>query len=664
MPDQTTLDIPTTRTYAQVAVDVSLAHLDRPFDYVVPADLVDQVRPGVRVRVRFAGRLRDGFVVGTSDTTEHDRVQPLERLVSAEPVLTEEVTGLVRAVADHYLGTFADVVRLAVPTRHGRTEQAQPRSRTPVDPERLTTAGPVFEPYRGGPEFLAALGRGASPRAAWQVLPRHAGPVADWAAGFAAAAAATHASGRGSLLIVPDQRDLARLTVACAERFGDDGFVVLTAELGPAARYRAFLAALRGQVRVVIGTRAAAFAPVADLGLVALWDDGDDVHAEPRAPYPHVREVLALRAGRIGAAALFAGHGRTAEVAELVRRDWLRDLVADREAVRRAAPLLRIAADSERALDRDPAARAARLPRDVFEVIRTGLAAGPVLVQVPRAGYLAGLVCRTCREPLRCGACQGSAVVDPGHGVRCRQCGRDVPRHPCPECGDDGWRAPVVGAVRTGEELGKAFPQTVVHQSSGDRVLDEVPDTPSLVVATPGAEPYCRTGYAAAVLLDTTLLLQRADLRAAEEALRRWWNATALVVGGAAGGSVIAVGPAESAALQAFLRLDPVTAAERELGQRDETGFPPAGRMVALEGAAAVVEEVADQVGLDRVTRWGPVEAAAPKHSEEAWVRLSLVVERSRGNALVRAVRDVMATRTARKDDGTVRIRVDPQVIG
>lgn len=222
----------------------------------------------------------------------------------------------------------------------------------------------------------------------------------------------------------------------------------------------------------------------------------------------------------------------------------------------------------------------------------------------------------------------------------------------------------MVGAVRTGEELGKAFPQTVVHQSSGDRVLDEVPDTPSLVVATPGAEPYCRTGYAAAVLLDTTLLLQRADLRATEEALRRWWNATALVVGGAAGGSVIAVGPAESAALQAFLRLDPVTAAERELGQRDETGFPPAGRMVALEGAAAVVEEVADQVGIDRVTRWGPVEAAAPKHSEEAWVRLSLVVERSRGNALVRAVRDVMATRTARKDDGTVRIRVDPQVIG
>ena len=49
---------------------------------------------------------------------------------------------------------------------------------------------------------------------------------------------------------------------------------------------------LRGHARVVVGTRASAFAPVRDLGLVVAWDEGDDLHQEPRAPYPHVREVL------------------------------------------------------------------------------------------------------------------------------------------------------------------------------------------------------------------------------------------------------------------------------------------------------------------------------------------------------------------------------------
>src|SRR4051794_2602832 len=47
---------------ARVAVDVPLTHLDRAFDYLVPADADETARPGCRVRVRFAGQLRDGFL--------------------------------------------------------------------------------------------------------------------------------------------------------------------------------------------------------------------------------------------------------------------------------------------------------------------------------------------------------------------------------------------------------------------------------------------------------------------------------------------------------------------------------------------------------------------------------------------------------------------------
>ena len=59
------------------------------------------------------------------------------------------------------------------------------------------------------------------------------------------------------------------------------------------------------------------------------------------------------------------------------------------------------------ALERDPVARAARLPHEVFDMMRATLPQGPVLVQVPRAGYLVALVCQECREPARCGFCGG-----------------------------------------------------------------------------------------------------------------------------------------------------------------------------------------------------------------------------------------------------------------
>src|ERR1700739_1883106 len=48
---------------ARIAVDLPLAHLDRPFDYLVPEKLADRARPGVRVRIRFAGQVTDGFLV-------------------------------------------------------------------------------------------------------------------------------------------------------------------------------------------------------------------------------------------------------------------------------------------------------------------------------------------------------------------------------------------------------------------------------------------------------------------------------------------------------------------------------------------------------------------------------------------------------------------------
>ncbi|MCW2521910.1 MAG: Primosomal protein, partial [Frankiales bacterium] len=110
---------------ARVAIDSPLPHLDRPFDYLVPADLDALIAPGSRVRVRFAGRLVDAWVLARSAASDHDgRLSYLERGVGDEPVLTAETSALFRDVADRWAGTFADVVRLGVPPRHARAEAA------------------------------------------------------------------------------------------------------------------------------------------------------------------------------------------------------------------------------------------------------------------------------------------------------------------------------------------------------------------------------------------------------------------------------------------------------------------------------------------------------------------------------------------------------------
>jgi primosomal protein N' (replication factor Y) (superfamily II helicase) len=267
---------------ARIAVDIPLAHLDRPFDYLVPERLADQARPGVRVRVRFAGQLTDGFVLERVQASEHQgKLSYLDRVVSTEQVLTPEIAGLARAVADRYAGTFADVLRLAIPPRHAATEAAVPVI-AGTTPAPRPVPGP-WARYPAGPAFLDAIADGRPARAAWAALP---GPA--WPEEIARAALTAASSGRGTVIVVPDTKDLARVDAALAAlavpNSAGPGYVTLTAELGPAERYRRWLAARRGEVAVVAGTRAAMFAPVARLGLVILWDDGDDLHADPRAP--------------------------------------------------------------------------------------------------------------------------------------------------------------------------------------------------------------------------------------------------------------------------------------------------------------------------------------------------------------------------------------------
>ncbi|BDT87922.1 hypothetical protein FMUAM8_36860 [Nocardia cyriacigeorgica] len=824
----TTLALP----IARVLPLLTPAHLDRDFDYLVPPEFDEIAQPGVRVRVRFAGRLVDGYLLDRLAVSDHTgKLMPLDRVVSAERVLTPEILRLITSVATRYAGSRADVLRLAIPPRHARTENggtartkpvkssslpnnaggegvtpaadgapvqaptptqadnlsatsgfdgdarqreigvgiapesstgdspapsddpgsagqsavvpnsgvgacessaqaselaahpagdpsvlgvhgnarsdrptaeqqsaesspaadldaSQSPSGPPADasvPEgvattaaRLDRAGVDLAPwnrYLHGASFLEALAQGRGVRAAWQALPGE-----QWAARLAELAAVVVAGGRSAVLMVPDQRDLDRVLAEC-ERLVGERAVGLSAGLGPAARYRRWLAVLRGTARVVVGTRAAVFAPARDLGLIAIWDDGDDTYAEPRAPYPHAREVAMLRAHETGAAFVAGGFARTAEIQAVVDSGWAHDLVADRATLRSATPRISAPGDTDLALERDPVARAVRIPGAAFAAARSALKEGAgVLVQVPRRGYVPALACGKCRTPARCRHCNGPLALpdrprqagpesaDIAHSPGCRWCGRTEAGFRCPACGSRALRAVVIGATRTAEELGRAFPGVPIRGSGGGAVLDTVEPGPQVVVATVGAEPVLPGGYGVALLLDGWALLGRADLRAAEDALRRWMTAAALV---RAHGQVLVMAEPSIPTVQALIRWDPIGHARAEVDSRAEVGFPPAVRMAAIDGtseaitellAAATLPESADLLGPVPLPPFArkPFTGDSPAEVE----RILLRTPRRDASALSRSLAAGQAVRSAQRSDAPLRVQIDPIDIG
>ncbi|MER7581543.1 primosomal protein N' [Kitasatospora sp. NPDC097691] len=653
---------------ARVVVDKGVLTIDKFFDYEVPAAMAEEAQPGVRVRVRFGarvvkgqregGELHDGFIVARLEKSDFPGpLAPLAQVLSPEPVLTPQLLRLCRTVADRYAGTLADVLQLAVPPRHAKAE-AEPSP--PPLPRPPAPAPGGWQRYPAGPDFLTALADGGAPRAVWAALP---GP--GWPYEIARAVAATLSGGRGALVVLPDGRSVARVDQALTELLGPGMHAALEADLGPRERYRRWLSVSRGSVRAAIGTRATMFAPVRDLGLVVVWSDGDGSHSDPRAPHPHVREVALLRAAEEGAAVLLGGHAVTVEGAQLVSTGWARPLVADRETVRQVAPRVRTVTDLDQ--HRDAAAQAARLPSVAWEAAREALAAGhPVLIQVPRRGYVPRLACGRCRTPARCRRCEGPLEAPSADAaLHCGWCGEAENDWHCPECGSFRLRAQVIGARRTAEELGKAFPRIPVRTSGRDSVLVTVPDEPSLVISTPGAEPVVEggAGYGAALLLDGWALLSRPDLRAGEETLRLWLAAAALVRPSTGGGTVVVVAEPSARPVQAMVRWDPLGHAALERDERAQLHFPPVSRMASVSGSPAAV---ADLLGLIRLPEGadvlGPVPVPALRGEEQE--RALLRVAPGQGSALAAALKAAQIARIALRTAEPVRVRVDPTDIG
>jgi primosomal protein N' (replication factor Y) len=648
------------RPVARVLIDSPLPQLDRLFDYRVPEPLISQAEPGLRVRVplRSAGRVVDGFVVDLVEDDGSRQLSSLETVVSAMPVLPAGLYTLARRVADRAAGSASDILRLVIPKRQVRVEKAwlaadPPRS-TPVAPEALAWADELLGGFRGLGEALAAQERVAVDAPPRPAKDASGATIGAWATLLAAAAVRTLAAGRSAVLVVPDYRDQAQLEAVLAGHVPDDALVVDDATRPNPERYRAFLRTLAPAPCIVVGKRSAVYTPVPDLGLLAIWDDGDASLEEPLAPYVHARDAALVRQELHGGALLFAGHTRTTDVERLVALGWVRDL----PAARRESP--RVVLGAEHAVRPGE-----RVPSAAFQAAREALQHGPVLVQVARPGYAPVLVCAQCRAPARCAHCGGPLHARAARAAPvCTWCGRTAVAWRCPHCESTQVRFSSSGSERTADELGRAFPNTRVILADGEHPVLRVDHRPALVVATRGAEPIAEGGYRAVILLDGDRMLLADALRIGESCLRWWSNAAAL----AASGSPVHLVGVSGPVARALATWNQAGYARSELAARAPLLMPPTVRVASVTGTPQAVERTIADVraavpDLPATAILGPVRLEDDPATMRALVRFEYGEGRDVTETLRAAVvADALRGRRRKGGAGarnTLRVRVD-----
>ena len=654
---------------ARVLIDSPLPQLDHLFDYSIPDELVGVALPGVRVRVplRSAGRVADGYLIEVLDPSApaadpgalpgldmgidfRGALSPLESVVSAAQVLTPDVWELARRVAHRASGNASDIIRLAVPPRQVRVEKAWLVARsaaadgtaekTDFDVAATSAAAalgrPAFADYPAG-TLDTAVARSARLCVAavpdLQLLP-DGQTIGQWALTLAELAVTSLAAGRSAILVVPDYRDQDQLQAALDLLAPAGSVSRVDARQPNPDRYRAFLAALDLAPRIVLGNRSAVYAPAHDLGLIAVFDDGDPLHSEPLSPYVHARDAALVRQSQSGCALVFLGHSRTVEVQRLVELGWL---TAVHPAANRHPRVIPTDFQSEP----DQQARAARIPTSAWRAAKEALLHGPVLVQVASPGYAPMLACQSCKKAARCTTCQGPlALASKNSAPSCRWCGALAANWSCTHCEGQTLRVVTLGTGRTAEELGRAFPGARIIVADGDHPLQHLGDAPALVIATRGAEPIPTGGYRAILLLDGERMLARESLRVGEDCLRWWSNAAALAAPGAA---VILVGVGGLVA-RALNSWQPEMLAASELADRRQLRFPPFVRAASVTGTDDdVAAALADLAGMDGVDVLGPVT------TEEPLVRAIVRLPYASGDEVARALKAAIVRNAARR---------------
>jgi len=105
-------------TVAQVIVDVAAYPVDRPFDYLVPADMTQIIETGCRVKVPFGPRNVLGFVVAIKNETDVpiEKIKPIAEILDIEPVLTEEMLELAKWLKNETICYEIDALQVMLPS--------------------------------------------------------------------------------------------------------------------------------------------------------------------------------------------------------------------------------------------------------------------------------------------------------------------------------------------------------------------------------------------------------------------------------------------------------------------------------------------------------------------------------------------------------------------
>lgn len=271
------------------------------------------------------------------------------------------------------------------------------------------------------------------------------------------------ALGRQAMILIPEIGLTPQIVARLAERLSVP-MAVLHSGLGDRERLEAWAMARDGRASVVVGTRSAVFAPLANPGLFVVDEEHDASFKQQDGFRYSARDLAIVRARQCGVPVLLGSATPSLESLNNIASGRHRGLRLSTRAQGALTPRIEVVDLRGQPFEEG-------ISQTLSNAIAETLAEDEqVLLFVNRRGYAPILICHACGWQADCSRCDAHMVYHRGlEKLRCHHCGAERARpETCPECGEGDLRALGLGTQRVVDALTKRFPDARIDRVDRD----------------------------------------------------------------------------------------------------------------------------------------------------------------------------------------------------
>jgi primosomal protein N' (replication factor Y) len=276
-------------------------------------------------------------------------------------------------------------------------------------------------------------------------------------------------AGRSAILLVPEIGLTPAVAADLHQIFGDE-VAILHSALSDKERAQQWHRIKRGDARMVVGTRSAVFAPVADLALIIVDEEHDSSYKQEETPRYHARDIAVVRAKMANAVVVLGSATPSLESYFNAKKQKYALVELPDRVEQRPLPeveIIDMRQESQETGHEQVISR--KLAAEIKERFDRH---EQVMVLLNRRGYSPVVLCRTCGKTLEC---QNCAIALTHHKreqkMVCHYCGYTAPvPKACVHCGSEYVYFLGTGSEKLEELLHGMFPQARITRLDRDTV--------------------------------------------------------------------------------------------------------------------------------------------------------------------------------------------------